>query len=320
MTDPTEGTSSTSKKTDSKRHTFGSHGFVVATIVCGIFLLSAYGAYRTWVKTGVQLFYYNHTNSSDMVLVTATIPNVAFEANSYYITVFAEVFGSFASNPASTMVTSHNLTINCGGDSHTFVPGSYLFDYTLSQNFQDGDLTDYPFDGWSSTIVFTVLDNGNPIPFNLILIDSVPSNILDSVEIPEGNVGNSIVVDVNITRAQSAKAVSMLMTIFIWLITFIYICATYKIVKRRRPEPLEIATLGATMIFAMTSVRGMQPGVPPFECRTDMFGFFWCTLIQAGCFVAASFSYITHKKDDESHDGAQGLKAVVVDKLKVAES
>ncbi|RUP49641.1 hypothetical protein BC936DRAFT_141939 [Jimgerdemannia flammicorona] len=119
----------------------------------------------------------------------------------------------------------------------------------------------YPFDTWSVYGLFSVVYN---------------------------NQTSSVAPKTNITiycNYPSLRVTAM------WIIIVLYTFLTMKFVFFKEEHPKDIqeiigySSLGATMLFAMTSIRSAQIGVPTGACTTDIVGFFWFNLILCFCMV-----------------------------------
>jgi hypothetical protein len=235
--------------------------------------------------------YLDEVTGPDQVLITAHIINADFPTNKYHVSVRPEVYGKYSIN-GNKRVPSRNLTITYGSDIRSFPAGAHFYAYSLELIFSDGDLYSYPFDVWHSSIVFMVTVDNVLTPFNLEVVDSVSSNSLVCTREMAGEV---YFLDFKVHRGRPAMAISVFLAILIWVITLVYIIATYEVVIGRIEKPIEIAILGATMIFAMTSLRTMQPGVPTTECKTDILAFYWGTVVQSICFITVFTAWVCRK-------------------------
>lgn len=53
------------------------------------------------------------------------------------------------------------------------------------------------------------------------------------------------------------------------------VTAVDHVFARKRDVPPPVIALFATMLFALPSVRNLQPGVPPIGASVDIIGFYW---------------------------------------------
>jgi hypothetical protein len=89
---------------------------------------------------------------------------------------------------------------------------------------------------------------------------------------------STFVLELNINRSQSTVGLSMFIVVVMWLTSLgVFVLALdLSVFRNYRPVTLGSAGICATMLFALPSLRSVQPGIPPvgLYASIDIFSYF----------------------------------------------
>ncbi|KAG8753170.1 hypothetical protein FRC14_006359 [Serendipita sp. 396] len=169
----------------------------------------------------------------------------------------------------------------------------------------------YPFDVWTSSVVFVLTDritaeranlsNSFVVRIHSILTEydklrwDVSLNTTNTCEDPDPNAGCELHVDFLIRRSGPVKFAAMMAVIGNWTITFVIIYQTYRAVMRL-PDHLSETNLILVCISALSIVsflRSIIPGAPDHGVIIDLIGVIPNIMLISLCTIAIAVSGLT---------------------------
>ncbi len=183
-------------------------------------------------------------------------------------------------------------------------------DVTLS--LYDGLATDYPFDHHKAELFFFIETKGGkdssghvtedvPIPAQIDFMGSIQGYNIDAEKGDKTDAENNVVY-IDISRSASVKFFSFFVGIAMWLLSGIVVFMTLSVLVRRRKIELGMFAFMSAMIFALPSLRNMQPMSPPIGTIMDYVSFFWAEGLIALCLVSLVMTWLLRP-------GAKEIKA-----------
>jgi hypothetical protein len=163
--------------------------------------------------------------------------------------------------------------------------GSIIEPITFEIPLQTGNLRDYPFDKYTSDILFAAIDNSTK-KFIPLYIDSSVHNQSVNIKFKE-----IIYVDdeteyenikhytINIKRTDIVYAFCFFISVITWGLTILVLNIGIDSMIFKREIPHNLLSLGVVMLFAMPTFRKTQPDIPDIGCAIDFLCFIWCEIL-----------------------------------------
>ncbi|ORZ40307.1 hypothetical protein BCR44DRAFT_1424802 [Catenaria anguillulae PL171] len=184
------------------------------------------------------------------------------------------------------------VTIFVQSTSKTFGVNERLGSLSITIPFESGNIISYPFDQHQSSIDITAqignpTNNPNatfiPVPLRLTVDGAVPGFSLRefSVFADEGRGFASMFVSLTIGRSGTTKGFSIFIVVLTWFLSLIMGWLSIQVVRLKRPVEAPMLASPCALLFALPSLRNVQPGVPSIGVTVDIVGFFWNMAIVA---------------------------------------
>ena len=167
----------------------------------------------------------------------------------------------------------------------------------------DGDLSQYPFDSYSSALqvrLSRVVKNADgtgtvkadePVPMRLAVSAKQHDWAINSSEAESWEDG-AISVDIGARRGGAMRAFALFELAVMIALACIAVAMTYTTLITGRPIEFSMFVWLGAMLFALPAVRNTMPGVPGVGTVLDYSGFFWCLIAVAACLITAAITYI----------------------------
>ncbi|MEY9908768.1 hypothetical protein ABIA35_005001 [Catenulispora sp. MAP12-49] len=222
----------------------------------------------------------------DRVDIVATINQVNAARNDADLRVFVSVTGAYAEDE-SGVYPKQDVTVSTSSLSTgelAFPAGKRIVAQDTLLDLVGGDIADYPFDRYTTTIRFAADVAGKPVPTTLAIIDSDPGFV--TREKADGDV-YAPGFDVQLRRTRGTFAMVWLMYVIMWSLALAVL--TGALVMGHRRLGMVWPGLGwmAASLFALAGYRNTAPGQPPIGCLLDYTVFLWAEAIVAFSVVYA---------------------------------
>ena len=145
-----------------------------------------------------------------------------------------------------------------------------------------GSITDYPLDGYETTMEFSAKQNGDRVPVHMTLVNHDALFTLDAEAEDDGGVA---VFRLHPARSGGVLLFALFMMGAMWALAISVMTGARFIVTRRRGLVWPALGWMAATLFALTAFRNAAPGAPPIGSLIDYLAFFWAELVIAICLV-----------------------------------
>lgn len=268
-----------------------AHPRTWATLIgalAAVVLATLIGVYLSHLDRGGRHYGFGAgaTQVTDRVDILATINRVDAARNEAEVRVFVSVEGAYAEDETG-VYPRHDVTISTSSlssDELTFPAGERIVSQEMRMDLPGGDIADYPFDRYSTTIRFAADVAGKPAPTTVAIIDSDPGFVTH--EKADGNV-YAPGFDVQLRRTRGTFTMVWLMYVIMWALAASVL--TGALVMGHRGLGMVWPGLGwmAASLFALAGYRNTAPGNPPIGCLLDYTVFLWAEAIMAFSMVYA---------------------------------
>ncbi|WP_049871735.1 DUF4436 family protein [Catenulispora acidiphila] len=227
------------------------------------------------------------TQVPDRVDVLATINRVDAPRNEASVRVFVSVEGAYAEDDTG-VYPKQDVTISTSSLSSgelTFPAGKRIVSQDVRMDLPGGDIADYPFDRYSTTLRFAADVAGKPVPATVAIIDSDPGFV--TRETPVGGEPLAPGFDIQLRRTRGTFTMVWLMYVIMWALALSVL--TGALVMGHRRLGMVWPGLGwmAASLFALAGYRNTAPGQPPIGCLLDYTVFLWAEALVAFSMVYA---------------------------------
>lgn len=148
-----------------------------------------------------------------------------------------------------------------------------------------GIVTDYPFDHYTTVLVFSVTAGGRDVPVRMSLREVDPFFVtrLRGRSATPG----VVLADIRISRSRGTFILAWFMMIAMWALALSVLGGAWILGARRQGVVWPALGWMAATLFALIGMRNAAPGAPPIGSLIDYASFFWAEAI-----VAASLTYV----------------------------
>ncbi|WP_194917468.1 DUF4436 family protein [Catenulispora rubra] len=226
------------------------------------------------------------TGAPDRVDIVATVNRVEAARNDAQVRVFVTVVGKYAKGGDGVFPTQ-DLTVETSSLSSgelTYPAGKRIVSKDMLMDLPGGDIADYPFDRYSTTLAFAATVGGEPAPTAVEIVDSDPGFVTRAtVSGDESEPG----FDLQLRRTRGTFVMVWLMYVIMWALALSVL--TGALVMGHRRLGMVWPGLGwmAASLFALSGYRNTAPGQPPIGCLLDYTVFLWSEAIVAFSMVYA---------------------------------
>ncbi|GAA1980067.1 DUF4436 family protein [Catenulispora subtropica] len=166
----------------------------------------------------------------------------------------------------------------------TFPAGQRMVVQDVLFDFDTGEIADYPFDRYATSMHFAATVAGRPAPTILQVIDSDPGFVTRAI--PSGDT-TAPGFDLQLRRTRGTFAMVWMMYVVMWALALSVLTGALVIGRMRAGLPWPALGWMAASLFALAGYRGTAPGSPPIGCLLDYTVFLWAEAI-----VAFSMVYV----------------------------
>ncbi|KAL7749553.1 hypothetical protein RI367_005109 [Sorochytrium milnesiophthora] len=161
----------------------------------------------------------------------------------------------------------------------------------------------YPFDRY--TAIFSVYvrrgdSNTTMVPLQFGLSRSPPGFTMVSYKATTDDQQQMVSVSFTLRRSGTTIGFSVFVIFLMWVLSLVVCFLALQIVLGRREAVPPLLAVPTSMLFALPSLRNVQPGVPPVGVTADVVGFFWNMFIVAISAVTIMLCYLVQQKKPDS--------------------
>ncbi|KXN65482.1 hypothetical protein CONCODRAFT_12908 [Conidiobolus coronatus NRRL 28638] len=155
---------------------------------------------------------------------------------------------------------------------------------------QTGNLRDYPFDKYTSDILFSAVDNSTKELIPLSIYSQVYKQSINTNLVRDRTGGFQYYI-INIKRTNIVYAFCFFISVVTWGLTIIVLNIGFDCMIFKREIPPALLPVGIVMLFAMPALRKTQPDIPDIGCAIDFLCFIWCEILIgiASCMILYSW-------------------------------
>ena len=172
-----------------------------------------------------------------------------------------------------------------------FDAGQSIAQRTVRTSLQsDGTVTDYPFDHYTTVLIFDAAANGRQVPLHVSLRELDPS-FLTKVKTTI-SLSGAVFEEIRISRSRGTLILAWFMMIAMWALALAVLGGARVITRRRQGMVWPAMGWMAATLFALIGMRNAAPGAPPIGSLIDYASFFWAEAIVAASLVVTAWSGI----------------------------
>ncbi len=160
----------------------------------------------------------------------------------------------------------------------TFSAGELMTPLNLNAALGNGDISDYPFDGYETVIHVHVLDDVGQVVLSTLVAEALVHGYRVTLEGPDRQPNGSNELIIKINRAPSTLFFAMFVMFLMWSLTGLALALAIKEIRSGRRIDLELIALFGVLLFAFPAVRGSVPNSPALGVLGDFLAYFWCEI------------------------------------------
>ncbi|CAN5569057.1 hypothetical protein BH10BAC5_BH10BAC5_13150 [soil metagenome] len=300
------------KKTalNTKELIYGIAGLVLFIILFTV-VLNSYN--READKRSVEIV--DEDKTQDHIKTSIAITGIDPNKGELSARIFMNPEGSFI-NGKGKLSKDITVYINAASVKQEFVfqKDKLISPIDVTLSLYDGLASDYPFDKHKADLYFYIETKGGkdstgqiediPVSSQTDFLGSVQGYTIDA-EKGEKTDDETNVIYIDIERSSSVKFFAYFVFTAMWLLCLIVVFMTLSVIVRRRKIELGMFAFMSAMIFALPSLRNMQPMSPPIGTIMDYTSFFWAEGLVALCLVTLVFTWLLRP-------GAKEIKAAEI--------
>jgi Domain of unknown function (DUF4436) len=147
---------------------------------------------------------------------------------------------------------------------------------TLPVALEGGDVSQYPFDGYTALFGVRVLtSDGAPVPSVLVADGSLHGYTVDIARTTkEPNGGNDLTIGVS--RAPATLIFAGFIMLLMWTVTLLALMLSAKLICTGAAIDTPLISLLGVLLFAFTAIRNAMPNAPALGALADYLSYFWC--------------------------------------------
>ncbi|MEE6139514.1 DUF4436 family protein [Mycobacterium sp. 050128] len=226
-------------------------------------------------------------NLSDGIRIHADIQKISPVDDQLVVGLQFEPRGRFAQD--GVFLAKNVRVVAVGGAGlidESFTAGGLMTSQTLPVALETGDISQYPFDSYTSLFSVRILTtDGAPVPTVLLAGGSVHGYSISIGNPPrEPNEGNDLTISVG--RAPSTWIFAVFIILLMWTLTILSMLLVANQIRSDRPIDGTLISFLGVLLFSFSAVRNSMPNAPAVGALTDYLSFFWCELVLGLCVVA----------------------------------
>jgi hypothetical protein len=253
---------------------------VVGAAVALVAVATTIGVYLSHLDRGGRhsVFGTGATEAPDRVNAVATINRVDPIRNYAEVRVFVTVSGKYAED-ADGVYPKQDVRVEMSSLSTgelVFPAGKRMVSQPALVDLLTGDIADYPFDRYTTSIRFAAFVADQPVPTAVGIVDSDPGFTTRVQQ--EGN-EYSPGFDIQLRRTRGTFVMVWLMYVIMWALALSVLTGALVIGRRRLGMVWPALGWMAASLFALAGYRNTAPGSPPIGCLLDYTVFLWAEAI-----------------------------------------
>ncbi len=205
--------------------------------------------------------------------------------------------GSFdvtGSNKVSQEV-KFSVNSSTGKPERVFGKGKIMEPADVVLPIFDGQVSDYPFDRHQAFLELEMTTTANPpteVPLKVNLWSDVAGFNTAASPIPEST-NSYIGINISVERSLTTTLFSLFIMVGMWIIGIIVLIQSQLVSKSSKMVEFGMFIYMATLIFALPTVRNIQPGIPPMGTLSDFLAFFWVEGLATVSFITIAYCWLT---------------------------
>ncbi|KAJ2762004.1 hypothetical protein IWQ56_001522 [Coemansia nantahalensis] len=185
---------------------------------------------------------------------------------------------------------SYELLFN--GDVKKVNSSSFSYEWTHPITVM-GDSGKYPFDKYEDEGIIFAFAPGQTLEKGISSELTVTAahtgfDFKTSAEFKDG----AYVVALSANRQSATKGFSLFVVVLSWVLSLCQFFIATQSLIRNRPIIPPLLAVPAAMLFALPSLRNIQPGVPPIGIVLDIAGFYWNMALVALSLIISGLMFI----------------------------
>lgn len=293
MTDSTELASSSTSKLGRRRR-FGRWLVIlwVALVVLVVCLTLASRNKTETQNTTPKTYVSNSSDTTNYVAITAQVLDVDPTSDQMQVRITLRPVGSYARTDGTLAVPLQLNVDGVPGGQDSFEAGHspVPVESTLSLV---GDLGQYPFDSYTSSLVVEVSrpNSTKLIPIRL----TTTGGQRDWAIAPSASAirnGNALTTTIGVRRGNASIGFAMFELVLMAILAAIALAITYTTVIVGRPLEFSYFTWLGALIFALPAVRSALPGNPPIGTLGTVIFFFPALATVTVCMLVAAITFV----------------------------
>jgi hypothetical protein len=223
----------------------------------------------------------SHTDSEDKIELDFRVlsTDLAKRVMKVYVGVYPD--GKYVNEFSRTW--NRTVELQFGHKNVLLKNGTTPEPVTFEIPLQTGNLRDYPFDKYSTDILFFAFDKSDDslIPVTIYSLVYNQNTATSIIRVTDYDVEDfkAQAYNIFIKRTSLVFAFCFFISVVTWGLTIVAfnIAVDSMIFKRELPPPL--LAIGIAMLFAMPTLRKAQPDIPEIGCAVDFLCFIWCEIL-----------------------------------------
>ncbi|KAI9223735.1 hypothetical protein BC828DRAFT_222349 [Blastocladiella britannica] len=268
---------------------------LVVSAVWAAILTPTYLVYRGEISDSNVLPSSPIPNFSQYINVSARISNIDTLKGSYHLTLdLLAVFDGPANANSLPLFTRANgerranlpITLTIQDTTKAIRVGERLGSIDATITFDESDTRDYPFDQHLSNvdlIAQTTFNNvTRSVPMRISVNGAVPGFALPQFGVfaDQSQDFGSLLLTLTIGRSGTTKGFALFIVALSWFLSLIMGYLALQVARKKRAVEPPMMAPPCALLFALPSLRNVQPGVPGIGASVDVLGFFWCACKQ----------------------------------------
>jgi hypothetical protein len=261
--------------------------FVVIIVIAGLCALGILGYLNEQHVHSLE-YTTDQDTAPNRIDVDVTLQRMDASARQLTLIVVISARGTTAEDHDETTLAAP-LTLETSSLSNTtlhYPAGERISAQNISVGLNDGIVSDYPFDAYTTDVGFYASINDHPVPISLIFRNEDPFFLTTPTA---ANVDSgSAAIGLRISRSRGSLIFAWFLMAAMWILALSVLGAAWIIVRGRRGLIWPALGWMAATLFALVAVRNAVPGLPPIGSLFDYASFLWAEAI-----VALSLGVVT---------------------------
>lgn len=261
--------------------------FVVIIVIGALCTLGIFGYFNEQDVHSTQ-YQTGQLTAPNRVEVDVTLQRMDASGRQLTLIVLVNPIGDTAS-PDNDSSLAHPLTLETSSLTNTtlrYPAGERISAQNISVGLDDGIVSDYPFDSYTTDVGFYASSNDEPVPISLIFHNEDPFFLTTATGANADS--GAATIGLRISRSRGTFIFAWFLMVAMWILALSVLGAAWIIVRGRRGLIWPALGWMAATLFALVAVRNAVPGLPPIGSLFDYASFLWAEAI-----VALSIATVT---------------------------